>query len=60
MAVLSIKRTTEPGTIEIPSNEENSSEAVPAFIFAFAVEADIEAEELVVAISVLVSESSLS
>ena len=40
MAVLSIKRT------------ENSSEAVPAFIFAFAVEADIEAEELVVAVSV--------
>ena len=52
MAVLSIKRTTEPGTIEIPSNEEISSEAVPAFIFAFAVEADIEAEELVVAVSV--------
>ena len=54
MAVISIKRTTEPATIEIPSKEESSCEAVPAVIFTVAVEADVEAEELVVAVSVSV------
>ena len=53
MAVISIK-TTEPATIEITSKEESSCEAVPAVIFKVAVEADVEVEELMVAVSVSV------